>query len=124
MEPQIRTRTQMKIDWLSRTGAIIGTLMLLEGALYFVGFTWSVQKVGIILYGLASTFWGKPFSLWSTKIATAIVKPEQTGRTIYVPALDTVKGVIQILMVIGTTLLLFLIVSVLRLTPIGQYVPS
>ncbi len=121
---EVRTRTQIKIDWLSRTGAIIGTLMLLEGALYYFGFVWSVSKVGIILYGLASTFWGKPFSIWSTKIATTIVKPEHTGRTVYVPALDTVKGVTQILMVVGTTLLLFLIVSVLRLTPIGQYIPS
>ena len=121
---EVRTRTQMKIDWLSRTGAIIGGLMLLEGALYYFGFVWSVSKVGIILYGLASTFWGKPFSLWSTKIATTIIKPEQTGRTIYVPALDTIKGVTQTLMAVGTILLLFLIVSVLRLTPIGQYIPS
>jgi hypothetical protein len=117
-------RTQIKIDWLSRTGAIVAALMLLEGGLYFFGFTYSVSKVGIVMYGLASTFWGKPFSLWSTKIATAIVKPERTGRTVYVPALDTVKGATQILMMVATTLLLFLIISALKLTAIGQYIPS
>ena len=122
MEP--RTRTQLKVDWLSRTGAIIGCLMLLEGALYYFGFVWSVGKVGIVLYGLASTFWGKPFSIWSTKIATIIVRPERTGRTVYVTALDTVKGVTQILMIVGTTLLLFLVVNFLKLTPLGQYIPS
>lgn len=98
--------------------------MLLEGVLYLAGFVWSVSKIGIILYGLASTLWGKPFSLISTKIATNMIKEENVGRTIYVPALDTVKGVVGILMMVGTTLLLFLIVTALKLTPLGQYIPN
>lgn len=98
--------------------------MLMEGLLYYFGFVWSVGKVGIVLYGLASTVWGKPFSIWSTKIATTLVKPERTGKTIYIPTLDTVKGVTQILMILATTLLLFMIVSALKLTTIGQYIPA